>query len=65
MKYQDLIDACRQDWQEYTEHLFVQQLANGTLAQPCFLHYLKQDFFISQAIRARLRISDLQSTYSV
>ncbi|MDW1811687.1 thiaminase II, partial [Vibrio sp. Vb2362] len=24
MKYQDLIDACRQDWQEYTEHAFVQ-----------------------------------------
>ena len=42
MKYQDLIDACRQDWQEYTEHAFVQQLAKGTLAQPCFLHYLKQ-----------------------
>lgn len=44
MKYQDLIDACCQDWQEYTEHAFVQQLAKGTLAQPCFLHYLKQDF---------------------
>ncbi|MEL7286291.1 MAG: hypothetical protein AAGJ57_01650, partial [Pseudomonadota bacterium] len=29
--------ALRQDWQEYTEHAFVQQLAQGTLAQPCFL----------------------------
>ncbi|MHC6804344.1 thiaminase II/PqqC family protein, partial [Vibrio antiquarius] len=53
MKYQDLIDACRQDWQEYTEHAFVQQLAKGTLAQPCFLHYLKQDFlFLKQYARA-------------
>ena len=58
MKYQYLINACRQDWQEYTQHLFVQQLANGTLAQPCFLHYLKQDFlFLKQC--ARLCISDL------
>lgn len=53
MKYQDLIDACRQDWQEYTKHAFVQQLAKGTLAQPCFLHYLKQDFlFLKQYARA-------------
>lgn len=44
MKYQDLIQACQQDWQDYTEHDFVKTLANGTLAQPCFLHYLKQDF---------------------
>lgn len=53
MKYQDLIDACSQDWQEYTEHTFVRQLAKGTLAQPCFLHYLKQDFlFLKQYARA-------------
>jgi len=53
MQYQDLINACRQDWQQYTEHLFVQQLAQATLAQPCFLHYLKQDFlFLKQYARA-------------
>ncbi|KJY81780.1 hypothetical protein TW81_15590 [Vibrio galatheae] len=53
MTYQDLIDACSSDWQEYTEHSFVQQLALGTLAQPCFLHYLKQDFlFLKQYARA-------------
>ncbi|NOI79550.1 thiaminase II [Vibrio tubiashii] len=53
MKYQDLIAACEFDWQEYTEHAFVQQLALGTLPQPCFLHYLKQDFlFLKQYARA-------------
>ncbi|MGL6315497.1 thiaminase II [Vibrio sp. WXL103] len=53
MKYQDLIDACEQDWHAYIEHSFVRQLAKGTLAQPCFLHYLKQDFlFLKQYARA-------------
>lgn len=53
MKYQDLIEACQQDWQDYTEHEFVQTLAQGTLPQPCFLHYLKQDFlFLKQYARA-------------
>lgn len=53
MKYRDLIEACQDDWQEYTEHAFVQQLALGTLPQPCFLHYLKQDFlFLKQYARA-------------
>ncbi len=53
MKYQDLIQACYQDWQAYTQHDFVEQLAKGTLAQPCFLHYLKQDFlFLKQYARA-------------
>ncbi|WP_099608175.1 thiaminase II [Vibrio coralliilyticus] len=53
MKYQDLIDACQSDWQEYTQHAFVQQLAKGTLDQHSFLHYLKQDFlFLKQYARA-------------
>ncbi|MGR5558934.1 thiaminase II [Vibrio fortis] len=53
MKYQDLITACQQDWQGYIEHEFVQTLAQGTLPQPCFLHYLKQDFlFLKQYARA-------------
>ncbi|MDR9826824.1 thiaminase II [Vibrio sp. FNV 38] len=53
MKYQDLIDACATDWQAYTEHSFVQQLAQGTLEYGCFLHYLKQDFlFLKQYARA-------------
>ncbi|CAH0529710.1 thiaminase II [Vibrio hippocampi] len=53
MKYQDLIAACQQDWQQYTEHAFVQQLARGTLPHESFLHYLKQDFlFLKQYARA-------------
>ncbi|OLQ93136.1 thiaminase II [Vibrio panuliri] len=53
MQYQDLIDACRADWQQYTEHPFVEQLAKGELAHHCFLHYLKQDFlFLKQYARA-------------
>ncbi|WP_162063751.1 thiaminase II [Vibrio taketomensis] len=53
MQYQDLINACQSDWQQYTQHQFVQQLASGELAQPCFLHYLKQDFlFLKQYARA-------------
>jgi thiaminase/transcriptional activator TenA len=53
MNHQDLINACRQDWDAYTKHAFVEQLAQGTLAQPCFLHYLKQDFlFLKQYARA-------------
>lgn len=53
MKYQDLIDACQEDWQAYTEHEFVLTLAQGTLEHGCFLHYLKQDFlFLKQYARA-------------
>lgn len=53
MKHQDLINACREDWQAYTQHAFVQQLAQGTLPQSCYLHYLKQDFlFLKQYARA-------------
>ncbi|NQZ93434.1 MAG: thiaminase II [Moritella sp.] len=53
MNHQDLINACSEDWQAYTQHAFVQQLAQGTLAQPSYLHYLKQDFlFLKQYARA-------------
>lgn len=53
MNHQDLINACQSDWSAYTQHPFVMQLGNGSLAQPCFLHYLKQDFlFLKQYARA-------------
>lgn len=53
MKHQDLINTCRHDWDAYIQHSFVQQLARGTLAHPCYLHYLKQDFlFLKQHARA-------------
>ncbi|OAN11449.1 thiaminase II [Photobacterium jeanii] len=53
MNYQDLIQACQQDWQDYTQHTFVQQLAAGTLNNHAYLHYLKQDFlFLKHYARA-------------
>lgn len=53
MTYLDLIEACRTEWKEYTEHDFVNQLAAGTLNQKAYLHYLKQDFlFLKQYARA-------------
>lgn len=53
MNHQDLIQACQSEWNEYTEHHFVQQLALGELAHSSFLHYLKQDFlFLKQYTRA-------------
>lgn len=53
MRYQDLIKVYQADWDAYTHHQFVAQIANGSLAQACFLHYLKQDFlFLKQYARA-------------
>ncbi len=53
MNHQDLIQACKSEWVEYTEHSFVQKLALGELAHSSFLHYLKQDFlFLKQYTRA-------------
>ncbi|MDV7104768.1 thiaminase II [Vibrio sp. TH_r3] len=53
MNYNDLINACKQEWQTYTEHEFVQQLALGKLNNSAYLHYLKQDFlFLKQYARA-------------
>lgn len=53
MNHLDLINACRQDWQTYTQHEFIKQLSQASLAPQCFLHYLKQDFlFLKQYARA-------------
>lgn len=53
MNHQDLIKACQQDWQDYTEHSFVTQLATGELNKSAYLHYLKQDFlFLKHYARA-------------
>lgn len=32
------------EWSAYTRHAFVRQLADGSLPEACFLHYLKQDY---------------------
>ncbi|MGF1682867.1 thiaminase II [Photobacterium minamisatsumaniensis] len=53
MNYQDLIAHCQQDWTEYTEHDFVNQLAKGELNKHAYFHYLKQDFlFLKHYARA-------------
>lgn len=53
MKLDDLVHACQNEWQAYTKHNFVDQLAKGSLAPSSFLHYLKQDFlFLKQYARA-------------
>ena len=36
--------ACQDDWQAYTKHEFVQQLATGNLPKKSFQHYLGQDY---------------------
>ncbi|MDP7547780.1 MAG: thiaminase II [Alphaproteobacteria bacterium] len=36
--------ACGEDWQAYTGHDFVRQLATGTLPEAAFRHYLGQDY---------------------
>ena len=42
-----------QEWHTYNQHKFIEQLAKGTLASACYLHYLKQDFlFLKQYARA-------------
>lgn len=40
--------ACRNDWDAYIRHPFVQRLADGTLPQACFRHYLLQDYLFLQ-----------------
>ncbi|MGB1270703.1 MAG: TenA family protein, partial [Endozoicomonas sp.] len=36
--------ACSQDWQDYCHHRFVQGIADGSLPEDCFRHYLQQDY---------------------
>ena len=33
-----------EDWERYVDHAFVRGLASGTLPEPCFRHYLMQDY---------------------
>ncbi|KAL6073457.1 Aminopyrimidine aminohydrolase [Balamuthia mandrillaris] len=48
-----LREACRQDWEDYLHHPFVQRLGEGTLEPDSFTHYLKQDFlFLKHFARA-------------
>ncbi|MDE0941064.1 MAG: thiaminase II [Alphaproteobacteria bacterium] len=42
--FQRLKTSCADDWQAYTGHDFVRQLASGTLPEAAFRHYLGQDY---------------------
>lgn len=42
--YELFSQSCARDWKTYTEHQFVQQLADGTLPKDSFFHYLVQDY---------------------
>lgn len=45
--------ANQADWDAYTGHEFVRRLADGSLPEICFQHYLKQDYlFLIQFARA-------------
>lgn len=51
--YDRLKAACPDAWQAYTDHAFVRGLADGTLPQAAFRHYLEQDYlFLIQFARA-------------
>ncbi|MDF1790848.1 MAG: thiaminase II [Thalassobaculaceae bacterium] len=39
-----LIGACPDAWSRYTDHPFVRGMADGTLPQAAFRHYLAQDY---------------------
>ncbi|KAG0331399.1 hypothetical protein BG000_010958 [Podila horticola] len=43
-----LLKACEKDWKEYTQHAFVQGIADGTLPKESFIHYMKQDYLFLQ-----------------
>ncbi len=36
--------ACADEWRAYTDHAFVRGVADGTLPEACFRHYLGQDY---------------------
>jgi thiaminase (transcriptional activator TenA) len=48
-----LREVCATEWDAYTRHAFVCALADGTLPEPCFRHYLVQDYlFLMHFARA-------------
>jgi thiaminase/transcriptional activator TenA len=42
--FAQLRDACSEEWQAYVGHPFVIGLADGSLPEACFRHYLGQDY---------------------
>ncbi|KAJ3043878.1 hypothetical protein HDV00_003916 [Rhizophlyctis rosea] len=48
-----LKSSCQKDWDAYVNHPFVQGLADGTLPEECFKHYIRQDYiFLTHYARA-------------
>ncbi|AGM40205.1 transcriptional regulator [Spiribacter salinus M19-40] len=39
-----LKNRCHDDWQAYTQHRFLRELADGSLPKAAFQHYLQQDY---------------------
>jgi thiaminase (transcriptional activator TenA) len=51
--FERLVMASADDWQAYTEHAFVEAMADGSLPIAAFRHYLVQDYlFLIQFARA-------------
>ncbi|MBL6958978.1 MAG: thiaminase II, partial [Rhodospirillales bacterium] len=44
--FESLKTAAAEPWAAYTGHGFVRGLADGSLAEPCFRHYLGQDYLV-------------------
>lgn len=42
--FEQLKAGCAADWQAYTDHAFVRELAAGTLPEASFRHFLVQDY---------------------
>ena len=42
--YDSLKSTCADEWTDYTRHDFVRQLADGSLPEAAFRHYLQQDY---------------------
>lgn len=53
-----LIAHCSEEWETYTRHPFVQGLADGSLPEAAFKHYLKQDYlFLVHFARAHALVA--------
>lgn len=53
MLFERLKAACTEEWRDYVDHRFVRSLADGSLPQTCFRHYLTQDYiFLGHFARA-------------
>lgn len=51
--YDRLVEAAGDDWRAYVRHPFVERMADGTLPEAAFRHYLVQDYlFLIQFSRA-------------